>query len=260
MTKRKESINKSKKYGHVYGTQHKLSGGRVAWPHLVEAKENTFPVEEGQEKPAPRFEVTYLSPKDDPELELIKKEAQEMVDLYNFDEKTGKPKKNKLVVDLDELFDDGDSKDTDKYPFFADSYVIVPKHRERPEIYDSQLNLLDPSQVEGGMPVVLVIKPICTSHGISFQLLVVQAGVDDGTRFGGSAPAAKGLLEVLGSAAPAPAASKDSAPFDEDEVEDEESEDSEEEDITSAPVKVAPVVAAKKKASAKGTLNLDKLA
>ncbi len=257
MTRDLQSINKSKKYGHVYGTQHKLSGGRVAWPHLVDAKENTFPVEEGAEKPAPRFEVTYLSPKDDPELEAIKAEAQEMVDLYNFDEKTGKPKKNKLVVDLDELFDDGDSKDTDKYPFFANSYVLVPKHKERPEIYDSQLNLLDPSQVEGGMPVVLVIKPICTSHGISFQLLVVQAGVDDGVRFGGSAPAAKGLLEVLGGGkAVEPSNGKvDEAPFEEDS--DEETEDSDEEDITSAP---APIAAKVKAKSAKGTLNLDKLA
>lgn len=255
MTKRKETINKSKKYGHVYGTQHKLSGGRFAWPHLVEAKESTFPVEEGKEKPAPRFEVTYLPLKDDPavitELALIKAEAQEMVELYNFDEKTGKPKKNKLVLDLDELFDDGDSKDTEKYPFFAGTFVFVPKHRDRPEVYDSQLNVLDPSQIEGGMPGVIVIKPICTSHGISFQLLVVQAGVDDGVRFGGSAPAAKGLLEVLGGAA---VAAKDEPPFEEDE--DEETEDSDEDDITSAP---APVAKTKTKASAKGTLNLDKL-
>lgn len=237
MTEKKEKINKNKKYGHVYGTRHKIVGGRFAWPHLVTAKDSTFPVEEGKEKPAPRFELTYLLPKTGKGvqelIDVIADEASEMVDLYNFDEKTGKPKKNKISVEGD-VFEDGDEKDTDKYPFFAGNWVLVPKHRDRPEIFNANLDSIDPSEVEGGMPGVVIIKPICTSHGISYQLLVVQTGKDDGVRFGGSVGSAKDLLEVLDGG--------EESPFDED--------DSKEE---------AEAPKSKGKSAQKGTLNLNKL-
>lgn len=249
MSKQKETINKSKKYGHVYGIRHKISGGRVAWPHLVDAKESTFPVEEGKEKPGPRFELTYLWPKSAAETEAtilqLNAEVSQMVDLYNFDDKTGKKKKQgQIIVEEDAFLKDGDEMDTDKYPFFAGNYVIVPKHKIRPEIYDKNLNKLDPSAVEGGMPCVLVVKPICTATGISFQLLVVQTVKDDGVRFAGASAPAKDLLEALGD--------EGEAPFTPDEEVETEEEEAEELPVAAK----AKVVA---KASPKGTLNLDKL-
>jgi hypothetical protein len=228
-----EKISKHKTYGFVYGISNKTPLGRLAWVNLVTPKESTFPVKEGDKVPAPRYELTLLLKKSDPkvkafvaELELQKKE---MVELFNEGKKT--------KIGIDEVIKDGDEMDTDSYPFYAGNYYMVPKKEQRPPIYDSNVEPIEPGAVIGGMPGLCVVRPICTSHGISYQLLTVQLGKDDGVRFGGGKSDAKALLTALGD--------EDDAPFDESAEE--------------TPVKTKDVVAGKAKAQ-KGQLNLDKLA
>lgn len=187
-----EKISKHKQYGFVYGIRTKTPAGRLAWVHLVKPKESSFPVEEGKEPPPPRFEVTHLIPKTEA-AEKWKAELQtqidEMVALFNKDKKGAK-------ISIDEFLKDGDEQDLEKYPFYAGQYYLVPKHKERPSIFDAALNDVAPEDVLGGMPGVCIVRPLCTAHGISFQLRTIQLLEDDGVRFAGSISSDKDLLSV----------------------------------------------------------------
>lgn len=229
-----EKISKHKQYGFVYGITNKTPLGRLAWVNLVQPKESTFPVKEGETPPAPRYEVTMLLKKSDPKVKAfvsdLAKQKDEMVALFN----EGK----KAKIGVDEVIKDGDEMDTDQYPFYAGHYYLVPKKAEKPPVYDSNVETIDAGVVKGGMPGLCIVRPICTAHGISYQLLGVQLGKDDGVRFGGGKSDAKALLTALDSD------DESEAPFEEDEK-----------------AEVAPAVAAKAvKKSPKGQLNLDKLA
>lgn len=229
-------ISKHKTYGFVYGIRTKTPIGRLAWPSLVTAKESTFPVEPGKEKPPPRFEATYLWSKKDKEVKAfianLETMKDEMVTLFN----SGGKKGAKIAVD--EVLKDGDEMDTEKYPYYAGMYYLVAKHKDRPQIFDASVNVVEPKNVLGGMPALAIITPICTATGMSFKLEVVQLAKDDGVRFAGGATDSKDMLEALGGQA------------DEEEFEDEDDDD----------VELPPTpVATKSKKSAKGELNLNKL-
>lgn len=191
-----EKISKHKQYGFVYGIRTKTPVGRLAWVNLVKPKESTFPVEEGKDAPPPRYEVTLLLPKTaevDAWVAEVNEQTKEMVALFNKDRKGAK-----IAVD-DMFLKDGDDVDTEKYPFYAGHYYMVPKMKDRPSIYDAQLNeITDPSVVVGGMKALLIVRPLCTAHGISFQLRTVQLLDDDGVRFGGSISEDKDLLSACG--------------------------------------------------------------
>lgn len=236
-----EKISKHKQYGFVYGITNKTPIGRLAWVNLVQPKESTFPVKEGDTPPAPRYEVTVLLKKNDPAVKAfikeLEKQKDEMVALFN----EGK----KAKIGVDEIVKDGDEMDTDQYPFYAGHYFIVPKNQKKPQVFDSNVEEVDAGVVKGGMPGLAVIRPLCTAHGISFQLLTVQLAKDDGVRFGGGRSDAKSLLTSL-------SADSEEAPFEEDE----DDSDEEVEETT----KKAVVAVKKTKSAQKGQLNLDKLA
>lgn len=188
-------LYKHPKFGHVYGERIKTGMGRILWPHLVTAKENTFPVKEGEKQPEPKFETTFLFPKEHKEtasfLKDLKEMADEMIELYN------KGQKVKVSIDTDDLVKDGDAMDEIKYPFCADNFTLVARHKDAPEIYDADVNDVEPKEVLMGMKGLLVVKPLCTAKGISFQLLTVQLGKDDGIRWGGGGKDSKDLLSAI---------------------------------------------------------------
>lgn len=225
-----EKITKHKQYGFVYGVRTKTPACRVAWVHLVEPKESTFPVDEGKEAPAPRYEVTLLLPKNEVTEKWkadLQPQIDEMVTLFNKDRKGAK-------IAIDDYLKDGDDMDLEKYPFYAGHYFVVPKNKERPTIFDAELNPASPESVVGGMPVIGIIRPLCTAHGISFQLRTIQLLEDDGVRFAGSVTSDKDLLTAI---------------------------EGDKEEAEQAAPEVAPAVAAKAtKGKAKGTMNLDSLA
>lgn len=233
-----EKISKHKTYGFVYGISNKTPLGRLSWANLVTPKESTFPLKEGETPPPPRYEVTLLLKKSDPAVKAfvadLEKQAKEMVALFN----EGK----KAKIQIEEVIKDGDLLDTDTYPFYKDCYYLVPKTPKKPEIYDSNVEPVDAGVVKGGMPGLCVVRPICTAHGISFQLLTVQLGKDDGVRFGGGRTDVKSLLTSLN-----------------DDTSD-ETEEVSAEDAADEMLKDTPPPAKKSPGRPKGQLNLEKLA
>jgi hypothetical protein len=226
-----EKITKHKQYGFVYGVRTPTPLGRFAWINLIKPKESTFPLKEGETAPPPRYELTLLLDKADAKVAAWKEEVsaqiKEMVDLFN----KGRP--TKILVE--DFLKDGDDVDIEKYPFYAGKYYLVPKHKDRPKIYDKDLTEILPNEVVGGMSGRLVVRPLCTAHGISFQLLTVQCGEDDGVRFAGSISEDKDLLSAISN------------------------DDNSEEQVVEVPA-AAVVAAAPVKKATKGGLNLDKLA
>lgn len=190
-----EKLYKHPQYGHVYGKRLKTSMGRIAWPALVKPKENSFPVPEGQTPPAPKFEVTFLFPKTSEQgilfFESMKTMKNEMVKLFN------EGKKTKIAVDDDSLLKDGDAQDELKYPYYKGMWYFIAKNAKMPPLYNKDVEEITADTVIGGMKAVLIVKPICTAHGISYQLLTVQLGKDDGVRWGGGQRDAKDLLGEL---------------------------------------------------------------
>ncbi len=236
-----ENLYKHPAYGHVYGKRIKTPIGRIAWPALVTPKENTFPVPDGQTPPPPKYEVTFLIPKKSEQgalwLENIKTMKNQMVKMFNDGRKGAK-----IAVSDEDIVKDGDNMDAEKYPYYKDHWFIVAKNAKVPDVYNQDVESIEASVPVGGMKAVLIVKPICTSYGLSYQLLTLQLAKDDGVRFGGGQKDSKDLLSELNGG--------------DEEVEIPEDEGNQ----TTLPLAAAADTALGKKKNSKGGLALDKLA
>lgn len=181
-------------YGFVKGEEHATPVGRLCWPHLVKPKE-AMEAPEGKDKAAPRYEIALLLDKADPKvadwLKLITLMTDEMLVLFN----QGKP----TVLGLKELrVKDGDEEkiDKEKYPYYKGMWVVIAKNPAVTPCYNAKKEEITPAEVKGGQLGKLVVVPIITGWGVSFQLRGTQVIKDDGTKFGGEIRTASSFLDV----------------------------------------------------------------
>lgn len=192
-------VSKSKNYGHVYGETVRTPAVRVAWPSLTKPKESPFKNEDGSQKTPPRYELTFLLPKDTKEtvafLDNLESLKEEMVDAFNH--------KRPTKIQVDSLgVKDGDEFDLEKYPYYENHYVLIARNTAKPAVRGAKKDtVLEASEVQGGCLCWGYLTPLCTAHGISFKLEIVQLLKDDGTRFGGGRKA-ESLMEDYESGVP----------------------------------------------------------
>lgn len=180
-------------FNNVYGADTiSTPRGRFAWPYLVTPK----PVRAGMQG-KPRYEVTLVLPKDDPKvktfLAAVRKEAKPMFEEYNKDQKT------KILFDPEDIpnIQDGDNFDAEKYPYYANSWVICPKNVRLPQIVNADKEPIEGSFIKGGMIGKCLVLPMVTTKGLSFRVEIVQFLKDDGVRFAGGTRNPADLLAKL---------------------------------------------------------------
>lgn len=197
----KSKYHRHPKFGFVYGLEVKVDSFRVSFPSLVDPRDPP-PPQEGQPPGQPRFELTFLLPKRDPKTEaflsVVKDMTNEMLPIYN--EKA----KAKLAPDLT-LVTDGDSDvfSKDKYPYYANHWLLVARNTQRMKIVNRKKEVIDPAEIKGGMIATAIVTPLVTSHGVSYKLGIVQLVEDDGTRFGGGQRDMSDFLDNLDGEEPA---------------------------------------------------------
>lgn len=175
----KSKYYKHPKFGHVYGEDIRVPVSRVAWPYLVTPR----PMKEGSEG-APRFEVTFLLPKEDPQTEFflnaMKTMSGEMVELFN--------KGRGTSIAITNVVGDGDNPwpgfDKDAYPYYAGNWIVTARNTQLPTIVGPEKTPIEGSVIKAGMKCKAVVTPIVTSHGVSYKLGIIQLIEDDGTSWG----------------------------------------------------------------------------
>ena len=181
-------------YKTVYSESFPTPQGRFAWVSLVTPKDPP-PPQPGQAPGTPRYEVSLILPKKNPKVDtfiaLLKEECKGMLETFN---KTAKAK-----LSIDTFMQDGDNFDMEKYPYYADSWILVARNAKKPTIVDDAKGEIPPETIKGGMSGKLMVTLIVTSHGLSFKCEVVQFLKDDGTRFGGASRNTQALVDMLDS-------------------------------------------------------------
>lgn len=179
-------------YGTTYGEQTKTPIGRIAWPSLIKPKDAPQP-QPGQQPGQPRYEGSLVIAKGGEGvgdfLEALKIMTDEMVEQFN----TGK----KAKISGCKIISDGDEFDQEKYPYYANSWVLTARNAQMPKFVNKDRQPIEAADFKGGSKVRFVITPLITAHGISYKLEAAQLVADDGTRFGGGARDATDLLEAL---------------------------------------------------------------
>jgi len=178
---------KSPKTGRVYANEPIWTPvGRLAWVYLKEPKTDTF-----DGKDTIRYKCSVILPKGDIKTEnflaaldtLVNEKNEGMLALYN--------DKNKTKIGLaDALLQDGDESDLEKYPYYANSFILGAAKPGDKSVDvrgpKGKGDLVDPAFLQGGMMGRLLVVPHIGPTGLSFKLEVVQFAKDDGVRFGGS--------------------------------------------------------------------------
>ena len=189
---------KHPKFRHVYGQTLATPVGRIYWPSLVTPKAPP-PPKPGEQPGSARFEVSIGFDKADSRLLVFKTQLKEMTDemvaLFNEDRKSTLGSCS-LLLDGDEYIA-GAADRAEKYPYYKGRMVLTARNaKEIPDkhVLDRQNNQIPRSTFAGGMECKLVVTPMCTAHGISYKLEVVQLWNDDGTRYGGGG---RNPLELL---------------------------------------------------------------
>lgn len=175
---------KHPEFGNVYGIPVLFPTCRCTWVKLV-TPEEAPPAKPGQVQGAPRFSVTMLLPKEEKTtkefIKVITAMVTEMLPLFN--------QGRKAKLNIDSILVDGDTQDTEKYPFYKGCWALIARNVNRPQIVDGKKSELPPEAIMGGMFVRGTITPLLTGHGVSYKLLAIMKVKDDEVRFGGAARA-----------------------------------------------------------------------
>lgn len=194
-SKTKNKYYKHPQYGMVFGPDVVVPLGRLAWPYLVTPREGME--DANGNKGAPRYEVTLILPKNDPKViafhDIVADMVDEMVTLFN--------DKRPAKIAIDDIFKDGDKFDSEKYPYYQGSHVLVARNTEVPETKDITKNSVgkytpkNASEFVGGLLCVAIVAPLITSYGVSYKLKTIISVRDDGIRIGGSVASAESLID-----------------------------------------------------------------
>lgn len=198
MTK-KSKYWKHPKFGHVYINNEALSTPlvRVAWPALKSARADS--TNDKGETIKGKYELVFVLPKKNADVKNLNKAVQAMtkgmLELYN--------KGNPAKLATCESFKDGDAFDHEKYPYYKNSWILLARNNNEPSMIgkkkdkNGKFEKVDPKLVQGGTLCRGIVTPIVSAKGISFQLISVQLVEDDGTRYGGGAPAAESYHKLF---------------------------------------------------------------
>lgn len=80
-------------------------------------------------------------------------------------------------------FRDGDSGKSAEVEAAHGNWCIIGNNTKQPDVFDSEGNDFDKSQLQSGMTCRFVVKPGVNDDGIFYQLEGIQVIADDGTRF-----------------------------------------------------------------------------
>lgn len=181
------------KFNIVYGEPMVSPQGRFSWPSLAEPKA-PLPPKEGEKPGTPKYEVTLLLPKTDPQVvkfvKQLEKIAAEMVPLYN-------QRAQNEIAKVKRILRDGDQSDLEKYPNEEGHWLLTARFKDRPDILGKNQEEIAPDFIKGGMIGRLVVTPSLSAGGLGYGLNVVQFFSDDGVRFGGTKQDYRSLLEDL---------------------------------------------------------------
>lgn len=196
MTLEKSDVYYSKANPRAYGITTVSIEGTFVWPHLVNGK--PFKEKDGTIKPnSERFEVEFLFEKGTPEAKVfgdaVRQQADVLLEVYN--EHQTKQKMGAIEV----LFEDGDKKNLDKYPFYKNKWSLIARLAvdKKVEIYNSlsgETVEAGPDFVKGGMEGRIIFQPHLGPTGLSFKLEGVEVTKDSGQRFGGGGRDLKAIL------------------------------------------------------------------
>lgn len=191
---------KNPKYGMVYGEILRGPVCRIAWAHLDTPKANNQKGDDGKPQ-EPKYEATFIFPKDGSEgydefAEELGTMVSGMLPIFN----EGRSAKFSDV----EYFQDGDSQDLEKYPFYANSWLIQARNKKKPETYANELNEeqtewlpKEAAEIKGGNLVIPYFTPFLHDKGLKYQLVAVRFVADDGVKFAGSGGGARNIGKLL---------------------------------------------------------------
>lgn len=185
-------------FGFVYGEDIRTPEGTFIWVHLAVPRDPP-PPQEGQLPGKPRFEISTFFPKDGKQTADFVTQMKPMSDamVAKFNEKA----KAKLAgVDF---LQDGDTFDHEKYPFLKGQYVLTARktfiegEALKWKVLDNATpkNTLERNAIFGGQEGVLVVRPLLTSHGMGYQISLVQLRKDSGNRITGLGGADESILD-----------------------------------------------------------------
>lgn len=199
--------------GRVYGETIATPKGRFSWPHMASPKADKS--KDG--KDILRYEITLLLPKEDPKVVKFLDDLSTMIFGYTETEFGTAPRdpKGQMIyggvlglfnkgsvtkVSFDSLLKDGDNADHEKYPYYANHYILLARRgAERGEV-----DLRGPDKKKatadkfvGGVKGILILQPHCGPTGLSFKMEGAQWLEDDGTRFGGGIRSIDKFLEAV---------------------------------------------------------------
>lgn len=176
--------------GMVFGPDLKTPFGRFAWVNLSTKK----PGGEYNGKKADDFFDCNLLIVKDKKAELFIEELtghkDGMVKEYN---STAKAK-----IMVEEVIQDGDTMDLDKYPFYANTWVIYGKNTKDVSVVDRDGKPYEASLIKGGNRGRFQVQIHLGGYGFRFKLKAVQFTSDDGVSFGGGVRSAASLLTAAG--------------------------------------------------------------
>lgn len=177
---------KSKKSNRVYAEKPLWTPiGRFAWVHLANPREQDW---EGVT--SYKYETTVCLQKDNVKVQSFEKQIEALVNTP----KTGmlallnQGGKTKTILS-DTLLKDGDEDPSkhEKYPFQAGCFLVAGRSsdKKQPKVRNAKGELIDPSEIVGGMLGRMLVVPHVGTSGLAFRIEEVQLFKDDGVRFGG---------------------------------------------------------------------------
>ena len=191
---------KNPKYGMVYGEVIRGPLCRLAWASLATPKENKQKGDDGQPQ-APKYEATFVFSKDGTEgydefAEGLGAMVGEMLPVFN----EGRSAKFSDV----EYFQDGDGQDHEKYPFYANSWFIQARNKDKPATYSNELNEegsewlpKEAEELKGGNLVIPYLQPFLHDKGLKYKLVAVRFVQDDGVKFASSGGSSRNIGKLL---------------------------------------------------------------
>lgn len=194
----------------MYGNEIITPRGRFAWPFLVNPKAPSEQMkakaaEQKQNPPEARFEIQWLGQADDADVLAFNESLGLMVTqmLLEWNSRQGKTDP-KLAID--NYLREADPETFEKYPYLANTLSLIARNKNRDDptkgfiIKNAKKQVINPSEIVGGMIGRIVVQPHIGTSGLSFQLKTVYLLEDDGTRIGGAVRNHDALLDACGDA------------------------------------------------------------
>ena len=192
----------------MYGNEIITPRGRFAWPFLVNAKApseqmKAMAAEKKQNPPDPRYEIQWLGKADDVDV-LAFNESLGLMVTQMLLEWNAKQSKTDPKLAIDNYLREADPETYEKYPYLQNTLSLLARNKNRDDptkgfvVKNGKKQVINPSDILGGMIGRIVVQPHIGTSGLSFQLKTVYLLEDDGTRIGGAVRNHDAMLDACG--------------------------------------------------------------